>query len=46
MTENLSNENKEENLSEVPEEKIEEEKKKTTVKTEMCQLIYYDFSLK
>jgi hypothetical protein len=48
MKENLANENKKEylSLSEVPEKKIEEEKKKTTIKTEMCQLIYYDFSLK
>ena len=32
--------------SEIPNEKIEEPPKEILSKTEMCQLIYYDFSVK
>ena len=45
MTENI--EKKEiQKESEIPNEKIEEPPKEILSKTEMCQLIYYDFSVK
>ena len=34
------------NLNEINSEKPKEENQQNSIKTEMCQLIYYDFSLK